>query len=96
MTLLVEDRLRLKNARVEFPSMPSRLTRDGSSEIARNMISSSAPFSRILPEVGNFQAKPLLADAEFGNDRLVALGIVFLEVVEQATPLADQHEKSAA
>ena len=38
----------------------------------------------------------LLADAEFGNDGLVALGIVFLEVVEQATPLADQHEKAAA
>src|ERR1051326_8720604 len=38
----------------------------------------------------------LLADAEFGNDALVALGIVFLEVVEQATALADQHEKPAA
>ena len=33
----------------------------------------------------------LLADAEFRDDGLVALGIVFLEVVEQATPLADQH-----
>ncbi len=42
------------------------------------------------------RAKRLLADAEFGNDRLVALGIVFLQVVEQATPLADQHEKAAA
>src|SRR6478736_5059575 len=39
---------------------------------------------------------PLLADAEFRDDGLVALGIVFLEVVEQATALADQHEKSAA
>src|SRR5579864_1410883 len=38
----------------------------------------------------------LLADAELGDDALVALGIVFLEVVEQATPLADQHEKTAA
>jgi hypothetical protein len=38
----------------------------------------------------------LLADSELGNDRFIALGIVFLEVVEQATPLADQHEKSAA
>jgi len=38
----------------------------------------------------------LLADAEFPNDRLVALGIVSLEVVEQATPLADQHEQAAA
>jgi hypothetical protein len=30
------------------------------------------------------------------NNRFVALGIVFFEVVEQATPLADQHEKTAA
>jgi hypothetical protein len=53
-------------------------------------------FSPLLREVGIFQAKQLLADTEFGNDGLVALGIVFLEVVEQATPLADQHEKAAA
>jgi hypothetical protein len=45
---------------------------------------------------GNPGVKSLLADAELGNDALIALGIVFLEVVEQATPLADQHEKSAA
>jgi hypothetical protein len=38
----------------------------------------------------------LLADAELPNDRLIALGIVSLEVVEQATPLADQHEQAAA
>jgi hypothetical protein len=38
----------------------------------------------------------LLTDAEFADDSLVALGIVFLEVVEQATALADQHEKAAA
>jgi hypothetical protein len=38
----------------------------------------------------------LLAEAESLNHRLVALGIVFFEVVEQATPLADQHEKPAA
>ena len=30
------------------------------------------------------------------NDRFVALGIVFFEVVEQATTLADKHEKTAA
>jgi hypothetical protein len=30
------------------------------------------------------------------NDGFVALGIVFFEIVEQATPLADQHEKTAA
>ena len=40
--------------------------------------------------------KQLLADAEFRNDRLIALGIVFLQIVEQATPLADQHEQAAA
>src|SRR5436853_7010259 len=39
---------------------------------------------------------PLLADAEFRDDALIALGIVFLEVIEQATALADQHEKAAA
>jgi hypothetical protein len=38
----------------------------------------------------------LLADAELANDRLIALGIVSLEVVEQATPLTDQHEQAAA
>jgi hypothetical protein len=38
----------------------------------------------------------LLADAELANDRFVALGIVSLEVVEQATPLADQHKQAAA
>src|SRR3984957_3215523 len=38
----------------------------------------------------------LLADAELSNDRLIALGIVSLKVVEQATPLADQHEQAAA
>jgi len=38
----------------------------------------------------------LLADAELPNDRLIALGIVSFEVVEQATPLADQHEQAAA
>jgi hypothetical protein len=38
----------------------------------------------------------LLAEAESLNNRLVALGVVFFEVVEQATPLTDQHEKTAA
>ena len=44
----------------------------------------------------NKAAPRLLADAEFPNDSFVALGIVSLEVVEQATPLADQHEQAAA
>ena len=43
-----------------------------------------------------FRAKRLLADTEFRNDRLIPLGIVFLQIVEQATPLADQHEQAAA
>jgi hypothetical protein len=38
----------------------------------------------------------LLADTEFRNHGLIPLGIVFLQIVEQATPLADQHEKPAA
>jgi len=38
----------------------------------------------------------LFTEAESLNNRLVALGVVFFEVVEQATPLADQHEKTAA
>jgi len=38
----------------------------------------------------------LLADAELSDDGLITLGIVLLEVVEQATPLADQHEEAAA
>jgi hypothetical protein len=43
-----------------------------------------------------FHSQGLLADAELPNDRLIALGIVSFEVVEQATPLADQHEQAAA
>jgi hypothetical protein len=38
----------------------------------------------------------LFAEAESLNNRFVALGIVFFEVVEQATALADKHEKTAA
>jgi len=44
----------------------------------------------------NKNARPLLPQAELANHRFIAFGIVFLEVVEQATPLADQHEKTAA
>src|SRR5580698_4532437 len=40
--------------------------------------------------------KWLLADAELGDDALVTLGIVFLQIVQQTTPLADQHEKAPA
>jgi hypothetical protein len=43
-----------------------------------------------------FPGQQLLADTEFRNYGLIPLGIVFLQIVEQATPLADQHEKPAA
>ena len=42
------------------------------------------------------QKRLLLAEAESLNNRLVALGIVLFEVVEQAATLADKHEKTAA
>ena len=38
----------------------------------------------------------LLAETEFLDHSLIAIGIVGFEIVEQATPLADQHEKTAA
>ena len=37
-----------------------------------------------------------VSETQLLHHAFVALGIVFLEVVEQATPLADQHEKTAA
>jgi hypothetical protein len=42
------------------------------------------------------QARWLLADAELGDHTLIELEIILLEAFEQATPLADQHDKSAA
>jgi hypothetical protein len=87
--------------------MLDRLSGDGSSEMARNeSFNESFNVSEGFNVSGSLKPSKLcdletllsglLADAEFGNDRLVTLGIVFLEVVEQATPLADQHEKAAA
>jgi hypothetical protein len=38
----------------------------------------------------------LLAETEFLDHSLIAIGIVGFQIVEQATPLADQHEKTAA
>ena len=46
------------------------------------------------PAAGRGQT--LLAEAEPLHHVFVAIGIVSLEVVEQATPLADQHEKATA
>ncbi len=40
--------------------------------------------------------RALLADAELGNNGFIPFRVVLLQVIEQATTLADQHEKSAA
>ena len=94
---------RLKNARVEISSMLARLPRDGFQRNSPKFTSGcpafapGAPFlARSLREKWGFSGGKLLADTEFRNDRLIPLGIVFLQVVEQATPLADQHEQAAA
>src|SRR5215467_7780395 len=58
-----------------------------------------APFlAPLRQKLGVFSRTPrtLLADAELADHGLVTLGVVFLQIVQQATPLADQHEKSAA
>jgi hypothetical protein len=45
---------------------------------------------------GKRVSRQLLAETEFLHDGLVTVGIVSLEIVQQATPLADQHEKTTA
>jgi hypothetical protein len=47
-------------------------------------------------EVAETGPPQLLAETEFLDHSLIAIGIVGFEIVEQATPLADQHEKTAA
>jgi hypothetical protein len=88
---------------MEISSMLDRLSRDGFPEMAEGKVTtfnvskvSRCRFETLKLchlEILSFH---LLADAEFRNDRLITLGIVFLQVVEQATPLADQHEKAPA
>src|SRR3954463_6265664 len=58
---------------------------------------------RTLAEALRFQepvphgtGRALFADAELRNYNLVTFGVVLLQIVQQATPLADQDEKSAA
>lgn len=51
---------------------------------------------RSIHEFQNPVRAPLLAETEFLNHSLIAIGIVGFEIVEQATPLADQHEQAAA
>src|SRR3984957_7653529 len=85
---------------MEISSMLDRLSRDGFPELAEGKVSKSRRYQRpkVVLKPCDLETLPfrLLADAEFRDDRLIALGIVFLQVVEQATPLADQHEKAAA
>ena len=80
--------------------MLNRLFRDGCQEIARIDQPKYEVGSPFLVAFARNEKIPgprkLLADAELADYSLIALGIVFLEVVEQATPLADQHEKAAA
>jgi hypothetical protein len=45
---------------------------------------------------GPTPGRVLLADAELADDAFIPLGIVFLQIIQQAAALADQHEKSAA
>jgi hypothetical protein len=54
------------------------------------------PFGKKREKDGAPSAGDLLAQAELRDHSLIALGIVGFQVVEQATPLADQHEKAAA
>jgi hypothetical protein len=57
-----------------------------------------AHYGAATPQSHLLARKPvrLLAEAEFMNDGFIALGIVFLQIIQQATPLADQHKKAAA
>ena len=48
---------------------------------------------RSKPESGSAN---LLADAQLRDDGLVALGVVLLQIVQQATSFADHHKKTAA
>ena len=67
-------------------------------EVAHFTAGGPSLFRDFAKEGGDFDSpgQQLLADAEFRNNGLIPLGIVFLQVVEQATPLADQHEQAAA
>ena len=78
--------------------MLNRLSRDGSQELSVSRRLNGCPISPWFWEKWGFFSNPrtLLADAELADHSLVPLGIIFLEVVQQATPLADQHEKAAA
>jgi len=71
-------------------------------ERGRNSISRDvrvrAHYDTAMPKLHQLARKPacLLAEAKFMNDGFIALGIVFLQIIQQATTLADQHKKAAA
>ena len=71
-------------------------------ERGRNSISRDARvrahYDTAMPKLHQLARKPacLLAEAKFMNDGFIALGIVFLQIIQQATTLADQHKKAAA
>ena len=59
----------------------------------------TADYFRFLSEIlsaEELMSLQLLAKAELLHDGLITIGIVRLEVVEQAPPLAHQHKKTAA
>src|SRR6266850_52067 len=72
----------------------------GRVRVRRSLSTGQRPLPTLRRRRGSAQtsvlARLLLTDAEFLNNVFVSLGVVLLEVVEQATPLADQHEKAAA
>jgi hypothetical protein len=92
--------LRLHNARMESSSMLETVYTETDSEMVWKgfKVSKASSFKAIETlKLCHFETLSfLLADAELADHGLVALGIVFLEVVEQAAALADQHEKPAA
>ena len=57
-----------------------------------------AHYDTAMPKLHKLDRKLacFLAEANFMNDGFIALGIVFLQIIQQATTLADQHKKAAA
>src|SRR5579863_3227432 len=84
------------------PSLQRRISRNSPEVLWVPRIRVAPSFFRMLhslrKRVGILTppGQQLLADTEFRNHGFIPLGIVFLQIVEQATPLADQHEKPAA
>jgi hypothetical protein len=74
----------------------------------RGLMAGNTPFGNSLWGLRDGTAVPitcdtrgdrstnLLAKAEFLNHAFVALGIVLLQVIKQATTLADQHQQPTA